>query len=154
MARKIMCSNDDGMTVVFDDSFGPFLLESCDGIYMVENNVVISENTMTDGATYQGSTTKMRNIVLTLRDRPGSDHQANRTLLYNLFKPKSPGTFVYLENDESESRSIEYYVESVSIDGVMRARQARIMPISPATPAIATSRTRSMLLTSVASGTQ
>lgn len=127
--RKIICTNEDGMEVVFDNKFNPFLLEACDGIYFVENNVVTSENTMTDGATYQGSTTRMRNIVLTLRDRVGSDHQENRSLLYNLFKPKSPGIFTYIEN--GRERMIEYYVESVSIDSIMRARQATVSLICP-----------------------
>ena len=82
------------MEVSFSDTFSPFLLEDCDGIYTVKNTVTTSENTMTDGSTYQGSTTQMRNIVLTLRDHPKADHQENRSLLYNLFKPKSPGTLV------------------------------------------------------------
>ena len=77
MKRKIICTNEDGMEVVFSSTFSPFLLESCDGIYSVQNNVTSSENTMTDGSTYQGSVTQMRNIVLTLWDRPDADHQAN-----------------------------------------------------------------------------
>lgn len=119
------------MEVSFSDTFSPFLLEDCDGIYTVKNTVTTSENTMTDGSTYQGSTTQMRNIVLTLRDHPKADHQENRSLLYNLFKPKSPGTLVYLENDKAESRSIEYYVESIDIDGANRARQATISLLCP-----------------------
>lgn len=129
-ARKITCSNEDNMSVIFaEDSFAPFLLESCDGIYSVENNVSLSENTMTDGATYQGSVTKMRNIVLTLRDRPKSSHRENRTLLYNLFKPKSKGVFKYEEEDEV--RTIDYYVESLNIDGAMSARQATVSLLCP-----------------------
>lgn len=131
MERSIICKNEDGMEVSFSDTFSPFLLEDCDGIYTVKNTVTTSENTMTDGSTYQGSTTQMRNIVLTLRDHPKADHQENRSLLYNLFKPKSPGTLVYLENDKAESRSIEYYVESIDIDGARRARQATISLLCP-----------------------
>ena len=131
MARTVKCSNEDGMEVEFGNKFSPFLLESCDGIYSVQNNVATSENTMTDGSTYQGSTTKMRNIVLTLRDKSGSDHQANRTLLYNLFKPKSPGKFAYMEDKDAEARSIEYYVESIDIDSVMRARRAIVSLLCP-----------------------
>lgn len=119
------------MEVSFTDTFSPFLLEDCDGIYTVKNTVTTSENTMTDGATYQGSTTQMRNIVLTLRDHPKADHQENRTLLYNLFKPKSAGTLIYLENAKAENRSIEYYVESIDIDGEKRARQATISLLCP-----------------------
>lgn len=119
------------MEVDFGKRFEPFLLENCEGIYSVKNNVSTSENTMTDGATYQGTITQMRNIVLTLRDNVRSNHQANRTLLYNLFKPKSPGTLTYLEDDGAESRSIEYYVESIDIDSEMRARQATISLLCP-----------------------
>lgn len=119
------------MEVRFSDAFAPWLLEDCDGIYSVKNTVATSENTMTDGATYQGSTTQMRNIVLTLRDLPKANHQENRTLLYNLFKPKAAGTFLYLEEEGAEGRSIEYYVESVDVDAVNRARKATVSLLCP-----------------------
>lgn len=131
MARSITCRNEDGIEVKFSNTFSPWLLEDCDGIYSVKNTVTISENTMTDGGTYQGSTTQVRNIVLTLRDHPKANHQENRTLLYNLFKPKSFGTLTYLEDDGAESRSIEYQVESVDPDGVNRARQATVSLLCP-----------------------
>ncbi len=131
MARKIICSNDDGVSVTFNDTFSPFLLENCDGIYCVTNNVTTSENTAIDGSTYQGSVTKMRNIVLTLRDKPGADHQYNRNLLYNLFKPKSAGTFTYYEDDDADAKIIEYYVETIDIDSVKRARQATVSLLCP-----------------------
>lgn len=119
------------MEVRFSDTFRPWLLEDCDGIYTVKNSVTISENTMTDGGTYQGSITQVRNIVLTLRDHPLANHQENRTLLYNLFKPKSFGTLIYLEHDGAESRSIEYQVETIDTDGVNRARQATVSLLCP-----------------------
>lgn len=131
MARSITCRNEDGMEVRFSNAFTPWLLEDCDGIYSVKNTMSISENTMTDGATYQGSVTKMRNIVLTLRDLPESDHQENRMLLYNLFKPKSVGCFSYREGDESERRTIDYYVESVDVDTVNRSRRATVSLLCP-----------------------
>lgn len=131
MARFIICTNDDDMEVKFTDSFSPWLLESCDGVYSVNNNVATSENTMTDGSTYQGSVTKMRNIVLTLRDHPTADHKENRTLLYSLFKPKSAGTLAYYEKEGAESRSIDYYVESIDVDGENRARQATVSLLCP-----------------------
>ena len=127
--REITCQNEDGMSVTFGNTFSPFLLEDCDGIYEVSNKVAISDNSMLDGATYLGSVVKMRNIVLTLRDRPNSDHQANRVLLYGLFKPKSPGTFIYREG--ATARTINYYVESVRIDGALRARQAVVSLLCP-----------------------
>lgn len=131
MKRFIRCKNEDGLEVLFNGTFSPFLLEDCDGIYSVQNTVSISENTMTDGGTYQGSVTKMRNIVLTLRDNVNSDHDANRTLLYRLFKPKSKGTFIYQENKGAESRSINYYVESIEADAVSRARRYTVSLVCP-----------------------
>ena len=131
MARSIICKNEYGMEVKFSNTFSPWLLEDCDGIYAVKNKVTISENTMTDGGTYQGSTTKVRNIVLTLRDHPSANHQQNRTLLYNLFEPKTFGTLIYLEDDGAESRSIKYQVETVDPEGVDRARRATVSLLCP-----------------------
>ena len=124
MARKIICTNEDGIQLILTDAFSPFLLENCEGIYEFSNDVSMTDNTMTDGATYQGSVTSKRNIILTLRDRPGSDHMANRSLLYNVFKPKSPGTFDYFEGDVQ--RSISYYVEKVYVSGKERSRRATV----------------------------
>ena len=129
MARKITCTNEDNVSVVFTDQFNPWLLESVEGIYENKNNVSTSTNTMTDGSTLQGSTVAMRNIVMTLRDRPEADHQANRSLLYSLFKPKAEGVFVYEEN--GIIRQIGYHVESVNIDGVKRSRRATISLLCP-----------------------
>ena len=131
MKRFIRCKNEDGLEVLFGSTFSPFLLEDCDGIYTVKNEVSVAENTMTDGGTYLGTVTTMRNIVLTLRDNIGSDHEANRTLLYKLFKPKSKGTFIYHESKEAESRCIDYYVENIDIDAKMRSRRYTISLICP-----------------------
>ena len=127
--RRITCLNEDNISCTFTSGFDPWLLENCEGIYETQNDVRTSENTMTDGSTFQSSQTKMRNIVLTLRDRPESDHQANRKLLYNLFKPKSAGVFTYEE--DSTIRQIEYYVESVTIDSVPRSRRATVSLLCP-----------------------
>lgn len=129
MARSITCTNEDGISCVFTDAFSPWLLEDCTGIYEARNTVNTSANTMTDGSTYQGSTAAMRNIVLTLRDRPESDHLANRSLLYNLFKPKSEGNFRYSEN--GNTKEIAYYVESITIDTQPRARRATVSLLCP-----------------------
>ncbi|MBQ9007803.1 MAG: phage tail family protein [Clostridia bacterium] len=128
-ARKITCTNEDGIEIVLTDAFSPYLLEACDGIYEFKANVSMSANTMTDGSTYQGSVTSMRNIVLSLRDKPGADHMQNRAFLYNVFKPKSQGVFTYEENDVQ--RTINYYVESVIADGQMRSRRATVSLLCP-----------------------
>ena len=126
MARKIRCISADNLQLDFTDKFAPWLLEECEGIYEVTNKVYTSENTMTDGGTYQGSVTSMRNIILTLRDRPEADHAQNRKELYNLFKSKSQGTFLYYEEDGSVPKKINYYVESVIIDSIPRSRRATV----------------------------
>lgn len=127
MSRTIRCENEDGLSVTFGPVFAPFLLLDCDGIYGFNNNVATSENTMIDGATYQGSVTKMRNIVLTLADK--DNHQKNRSLLYNLFKPKSKGKFTYIE--DGDAKSIDYYVEKVDSDSIKRCRTSTVSLICP-----------------------
>lgn len=122
MEKQIICRNEDNVQGIFSYDFSPFFLYSCDGVTSVYNDVVTSENTMIDGSTYQGSTTKQRNIILTLQMycRSRKEAQENRNFLYKLFKPKATGTFIYTENDES--RIIEYKTENIEIDekGILR----------------------------------
>ena len=128
MSKKIICKNEDDVQIEFSyEDDAEFFLISCDGIYSVSNNVVTSENTMTDGSTYQGSTTKQRNIVITAEI--DSDYQARRDFLYKSFKPKSPGTFYYEENEEQ--RQIDYIVENIDIDEKGVCRNAVISLICP-----------------------
>jgi len=128
MSKKIVCKNEDNVEIEFSyEDDAEFFLISCDGIYSVSNNVVTSENTMTDGSTYQGSTTKQRNIVITAEF--DSDYQSRRDFLYKIFKPKSPGTFYYTEN--AEQREIEYRVEGIEIDEAGVCRNAVISLICP-----------------------
>ena len=94
MSKRIICKNEDDVQIEFSyEDDAEYFLISCDGIYSVSNNVVTSENTMTDGSTYQGSTTKQRNIVITAEF--DSDYQERRDYLYKSFKPKSLGTFLW-----------------------------------------------------------
>jgi len=127
MNRKITCANNDGMSITLGSRFAPYLLVDCDGIYSVKNKVGTSDNTMMDGATYQGTVVEKRNIVLTLKDR--ENHQANRYQLYQLFKPKTKGTFTYEEN--GDKRIIDYYVESINITSDERVRTSTISLICP-----------------------
>jgi hypothetical protein len=64
----------------------------------------------------------MRNIVLTVSSK--ENHQKNREKLYQLFKPKTPGTLLYKEDDIE--RQISYYVENVNIDSYKNCRTATI----------------------------
>ncbi len=125
--RKIICTNNDGMVINFQSRFSPFLLADCDGLYGIENNVTMSDNTMTDGATYQGSVAKKRNIVLTLKTK--ENHRLRRYELYQLFSQGTKGTLTYME-DETE-RAINYYVEKVDVDSVKNVRTATVSLLCP-----------------------
>lgn len=115
--RSITCTNKTtNQSITFgEDKFAPFFLATADGLYESRNNLYVSNNTMTDGGTYQGSVAKVRNIVLYVMDNPQSDNfiynQYNRDLLYSLFRKGEEGTLIYTEN--GESRKIDYFSESV-----------------------------------------
>ena len=52
---KVVCTSDKNVSLTFTwDDFTPFHLVDIEGIYGIESNVVTSENTTTDGSTYQG----------------------------------------------------------------------------------------------------
>ena len=76
MDRRIICTNENNIAVEFNHDFNPFFLLSVAGIYGISANVTTSENTTIDGSTYQGSTAKERNIVITAQ--MDSNYKANR----------------------------------------------------------------------------
>lgn len=127
--RVITCTNADGYSLTFNEKdFSPFLLGGAEGIYDVINNVHVSENSMIDGATYQGSTAKFRNIVLRLKDK--EDYPENRDMLNRLFKEKESGTLVFQEGDSAQ-RKIEYVVESLSSTAEWNKRIHEVSLICP-----------------------
>lgn len=113
MSRSITCSNKDGYTLVFrEDGFSPFLLASVDGIYEVENDVSMTQNTMIDGGTYQGMVAKIRNPVLTIMYNVNTRYaQEERDILHQLFKQDDVGTLIYEEN--GVKRKADYVVEYI-----------------------------------------
>ena len=111
--RVIRCTNEDGFFLDFAESgFGPFLLTDVDGIYEAKNKVYVSENSMIDGAVYQGSVAEYRNIVLHLTDE------------------KSVGTLTFWEADAAP-RKIDYYVESLNSTGEDPRREHQVSLICP-----------------------
>ena len=128
--RTITCTNSHNFSLTFGDKLNPYLLENCDGLYEVDANVTVTQNGMTDGGTYIGTTIKPRNIVITLRFK--EELAVNRNQLYQLFKPGYVGTLTYEEIDGNyeEVRLIDYYVEKLTSDGAKRARTATISLIS------------------------
>ena len=127
--RVIQCVNEDGVEIIIAESgFSPFLLTDAEGLYDVENTVYISENSMIDGAVYQGSVTKFRNIVLTVTDT--EDYPENRGLLDMVFKKASIGTLTFWEGSRAP-RKIEYVVENMSSTGEDSHREHEISLICP-----------------------
>ena len=99
---KVICTSDKNVSITFTwDEFTPFHLVDIEGIYGIEANVVTSENTTTDGSTYQGATAKERNIVLTVE--MDGNYRENRNLLYRTFPIKRTGNMQYIEDGEAKT---------------------------------------------------
>ncbi|MBQ6994962.1 MAG: phage tail family protein [Lachnospiraceae bacterium] len=117
---KVICTSEKNAAITFTwNGFTPFHLVEIEGIYGIESNVVTSENTTTDGSTYQGATAQERNIVLTVE--MDSNYKENRNLLYRCFPIKRTGTMQYIE--DGEAKTIDYEVESIipgATTGVVR----------------------------------
>ena len=127
--RVIRCTNEDGFFLnIAESGFGPFLLTDVDGIYEAKNKVYVSENSMIDGAVYQGSVAEYRNIVLHLTDT--DKYVDNRDALNRLFKEKSVGTLTFWEADAAP-RKIDYYVESLNSTGEDPYREHQVSLICP-----------------------
>ena len=126
--RVIKCKNADGVTMTFTErGFEPYLLVKASGIYDVNNTIYQSNNTMMDGAEYQGSVMQPRNIVLTLKEI--DDFADNRDQISVLFDKGAPGTLTVLEEDHE--RQIEYYVESISTTATPNVRLTTVSLICP-----------------------
>lgn len=117
---KVICTSDKNVALTFTwDGFTPFHLVDIEGIYGIESDVVTSENTTTDGSTYQGATAKERNIVLTVE--MDGDYKENRNLIYRTFPIKRTGNMQYIE--DGEAKTIDYEVENIipgATTGVVR----------------------------------
>lgn len=108
---KVTCTSDKNVSLIFTwDGFNPFHILGLDGIYGIDSTVTTSENTTTDGSTYQGATAKERNIILTVE--MDGDYKRNRELLYRVFPIKRTGTFEYYE--AGDTKTITYEVESIT----------------------------------------
>ena len=125
--RHMMFINDTGITIDFTQRWGDFVLQNIDGIYGYDATVSTTDNTVVDGSTYLGSVLPKRNIVVTLVDK--ENHRDHRFDLYALFKPKTTGRFVYIEDEIS--KQINCYVESIEVTSTGVARIATISLICP-----------------------
>lgn len=107
---QVKCTSDKNTSITFTwGGFTPFHILDMEGLYNIESNISTSENTTTDGSTYQGATAKERNIVITIE--MDDNYKSNRELLYKCFPIKHTGNLEYTE--EGESKTISYEVESI-----------------------------------------
>jgi hypothetical protein len=126
--RTIICENANGNKMAFDErGFNPFLLVKATGIYDVSNNIHMSNNTMIDGAEYQGTVMQARNIVLVLKDVV--NFAQNRDEISVLFAKDSIGKLTV--KDEGHERQIEYYVESITSTATPDVRLTTISLMCP-----------------------
>lgn len=119
MEKTVQYINDDNVQIEFSyREDAPFFLVQLEGVYTIEHDVNMTDNTMIDGAIYQSSTTRKRNIIITAQ--MDHDYVKNRNIIYGCFRQGSKGTFRYIEGDEI--REIECVPEKVDIDekGVVR----------------------------------
>ena len=112
--RVVTFTNSDGVSITFNEQeFSPYILASVKDLYTMEYNVYTSQNTMVDGATYQGSVAKQRNLIVTVKDLVESGFARNRGLLDEVFKPNSKGT-MQIEDINAKPKIIDYYVEKMT----------------------------------------
>ena len=126
--RVIKCVNSDGIEMTFNErEFNPFLLAKANGIYDANINVSTANNTMIDGAVYQGSIASTRNIVLILKDL--DNFAQNREQLDVLFAKGNLGVLTVYDNEHE--RQIEYYTESITSTATPDVRLTTISLIFP-----------------------
>lgn len=129
--RKLSFINEDDVGIYFNEmDFSPYILLSVKELYTVSNNVYTSDNTMVDGATYQGSVAKKRNLVVTVRDQVQSGFGSNRGLLDEVFKSGSKGRMI-VEDVDTPTKVIDYYVEQMTSTGDALFRDHQISLICP-----------------------
>lgn len=109
---KIVCENQNGEQLAFG-WFDPLWIASVDGLG-TDFDVYTSKNSGQDGENYDGSTAKMRNIIMAL-DVKKADFQSQRNRLYTFFQPRTVGTLYYYEGDEA--KKTQYYAEKVEPGG-------------------------------------
>lgn len=127
--RVITCTNlKTNASISFTErGFTPFLLVKAEGIYSFNDNVNKQDNTMIDGATYQGTTVKANNIVLTLKDI--DNYEDNRDLINSVFAPGALCSLVV--SDGTHERMTEFYTESVNSTGTVNSRLTTLSLICP-----------------------
>ena len=130
--KVITCTNEAGDVIAFPAGFvnsSSFVLEDATGVLEAKADLFTSDGALSDGVVYQGARMQKRNIVLTVRDKPGADHAANRAALFTLFRFRQPGVLVFA--DGATERLIEYVTESVTANIKSHSHSYQISLLCP-----------------------
>lgn len=128
--KTIVCKNEAGFSMTFAQQFwGGFVLTDATGILETHADVIRTANAMGDGAIWNNSRMPEREITLSLRDDPATDHRINRMRLFRLFPLREPVTLTY--TDGNTARCITVYCESIEAELKRSSDSYKITLIAP-----------------------
>lgn len=121
-------NTEDNLNLVINGRTNGIIIDSIDGIYEFNCEVMTSPYSQTHGDRYKNSRAPKRNIVV--QGRIYSNFYDNRQLLYRVFRIGALGRFCYSEPNRA-NRYADYYVEKVDIDQNAYRGQYQISLICP-----------------------
>lgn len=126
MLRQIKYKTKNGEIDIGQGVNSPFLLVGVEGLGY-KNNIHTTKSIYQDGENFISSDLQMRNILIRLAFK--EDLQANTDKLFNIFSPKTEGSFYYFQGQLK--RRANCYVESIDIKENKGVKTALISLISP-----------------------
>lgn len=123
---EITCTRHDGQAITFRHWF-PFWLDSVDGLYSASCDIETTDYALTDGAVYNASRAKVRNIVIHAKLREKDKYLRDKIEAF--FSPRSNGVLTYTEN--AQKYTIDYVPESFEITSTGQTRDVDISLICP-----------------------
>ena len=133
MMKTIVSINDVGDRIEFPAGFvknSAFILQDATGVMEAKADLFTTGGALSDGVVCQGARMEQRNIVLTVRDYPGSNHALNRSTIFSHFKYKANGVLT-VTNELGVKRSISYVTEAVKTDIKKRSHSYQISILCP-----------------------
>ena len=121
-------NTEDNLNLVINGRTNGIIIDSIDGIYEFNGEVMTSPYSQTHGDRYKSSRATKRNIVV--QGRIYNNFYDNRQLLYRVFRIGALGRFCYSEPNRA-NRYADYYVEKVDIDQNAYRGQYQISLICP-----------------------
>lgn len=121
-------NTEDNLNLVINGRTNGIIIDSIDGIYEFNSEVMTSPYSQTHGDRYKSSRATKRNIVV--QGKIYNNFYDNRQLLYRVFRIGALGRFCYSEPNRA-NRYADYYVEKVDIDQNAYRGQYQISLICP-----------------------